>query len=101
MVSRSDLGAAPANARMDRMLLLLAPSPARQQALTVELTSLQNPASADYHQWLTASAFANAYADSASDVAAVAANPRGLLRRWLCCWLVWEVRALAATTRTG
>ncbi len=31
----TDLGAAPANARLDRVLVLLAPSPAQQQALTV------------------------------------------------------------------
>ncbi|MGH9600202.1 MAG: protease pro-enzyme activation domain-containing protein, partial [Terracidiphilus sp.] len=73
IISRTDLGAAPANAPMGRMLLLLSPSPAEQQALTAELASLENPASPSYHQWLTPTAFANAYANSASDVAAVAA----------------------------
>ena len=55
------------------MLLLLAPAPAQQQALAAELASLQNPSSPNYHQWLTPSAFAQAYANSPSDVAAVTA----------------------------
>jgi subtilase family serine protease len=66
-------GPAPAGARLERMLLLLAPSAAQQQALTAELGNLQNPASAEYHRWLTPAAFADAYANSAEDVAAVAA----------------------------
>lgn len=68
-----DQGAAPADESLSRMLLLLAPSTAQQQALAVELTALQNPSSPQYHQWLTPAAFANTYANSASDVAAVAA----------------------------
>ena len=71
--AETDLGAAPPNARMNRMLLLLAPAPAQQRALAAELASLQNPASAEYHHWLTPEAFANAYSNSASDVAAAVA----------------------------
>lgn len=68
-----DQGAAPAGQTLSRMVLLLAPSAAQQQALAAEITSLQNPSSPNYHQWLTPSAFASSYANSASDVAAVAA----------------------------
>ena len=68
-----DLGPAPANQTLGRMLLLLAPSPAQQQALAAELASLQNSSSPSYHQWLTPQAFAHSYANNASDVAAVAA----------------------------
>jgi hypothetical protein len=68
-----DLGAAPANQSLGRMILLLAPSSAQQQALAAELASLQNPSSPSYHKWLTPQAFAQSYANNASDVAAVAA----------------------------
>ncbi len=68
-----DLGAAASNQVLGRMLLLLAPAPAQQQALAAELASLQNPSSPDYHRWLTPSEFAQAYANSPSDVAAVTA----------------------------
>ncbi len=68
-----DNGEAPAGARLGRMLLLLQPSAAQQQALTQELAALQNPASPQYHHWLTPTAFADAYGNSAADVAAVAA----------------------------
>jgi hypothetical protein len=68
-----DLGAAPPNQSLGRMLLLLAPAPAQQQALAAELASLQNPSSSSYHHWLTPQAFAQSYANHPSDVAAVAA----------------------------
>lgn len=68
-----DLGVAPANQPLGRMILLLAPAPAQQQALVAELDSLQNPSSPNYHHWLEPQAFAQAYANSASDVAAVVA----------------------------
>jgi hypothetical protein len=65
--------AAPANARLERMILLLKPSITRQLALTGELANLQNPASPHYHEWLTPTAFADAYSNSAEDVSAVSA----------------------------
>jgi subtilase family serine protease len=68
-----DLGAAPANQPLSRMILLLAPAPAQQQALAAELTSLQNPSSPSDHHWLSAQAFAQAYANNTFDVAAVIA----------------------------
>lgn len=68
-----DLGPAPANQALGRMLLLLAPAPAQQQALAAELAGLQNSSSPSYHHWLTPQAFAQSYANNASDVAAVAA----------------------------
>lgn len=72
-ISGIDEGAAPASENLSRMVLLLAPSAAQQQALAAEITSLQNPSSPNYHQWLTPAAFASAYANSDSDVAAVVA----------------------------
>jgi len=69
----ADLGVAPANQPLSRMILLLSPSDAQQSALTAKLADLQNPASASYHRWLTPAEYAAAYANSASDVAAVVA----------------------------
>lgn len=53
------------------MLLLLQSSPAQQQALDAELASLENPSSPNYRQWLSPTAFAQSYANNASDAAAV------------------------------
>jgi trimeric autotransporter adhesin len=66
-----DQGAAPAGESLQRMFLLLATPAAQEQALTYKLANLQNQASPEYHQWLTPAAFAAAYANSASDIAAV------------------------------
>jgi len=71
--SLSDLGMTPSGTRLERMLLLLSPSQDQQAALTVELANQQNPDSSEYHHWLTPAEFAAAYANSAADVAAVAA----------------------------
>ena len=51
-----DLGVAPANTRLDRMLLLLEPSPARQQALDAFLQAQQTRGNCAYHEWLTPAA---------------------------------------------
>ena len=72
-VAGQKLGASPAGAQLDRMLLLLDSSADRKQALIAELENQQNPASAEYHRWLSPAAFAAAYGNSASDVAAVSA----------------------------
>src|SRR5271169_5867826 len=67
----ADLGAASPADHLDRMLLLLEPSVAQKEALDAELSNHQNPKSAQYHHWLTPSEFADTYANSASDVAAI------------------------------
>src|ERR1035438_9648850 len=71
--ANADLAAAPVGTRLDRMVLLLEPSSAQQQALVKELQDQQNSVSPEYHQWLTPAAFADAYSNSASDVAAISA----------------------------
>lgn len=65
------LGAAPPATRLDRMLLLLEPSAAQQQALTAKLATLNDSSSTDYHRRLTPAEFAAAYGNLSSDVAAV------------------------------
>jgi hypothetical protein len=72
-ISLNAQGHAPAGMKLDRMLLLLSPSAAQQQALATELGNLENSSSPHYHQWLTPTAFAASYANSATDVAAVSA----------------------------
>jgi hypothetical protein len=69
----ADLGTAAPATRLERMLLLLHPSAAQQQALLTELANQQNPVSTEYHHWLTPAAYADSYANSSSDVAAVSA----------------------------
>ncbi len=69
----ADLGAAPAGEPLERMILLLAPSPDQQQALDRQLADLQNPSSPSFHHWATPEEFAAKYENSASDVDAVAA----------------------------
>ena len=81
----SDLGAVSQSQRLGRMILLLRSSSQQQQALATELAGLQSPSSGYYHQWLTPAGYANAYANSAEDVAQVAA------------WLQSEGFTVAAT----
>jgi Pro-kumamolisin, activation domain/Bacterial Ig-like domain (group 3) len=65
-------GAVSAATRLDRVLLLLDPAPEQRQALDAMLADQQNEKSGDFHHWMTAAQFADSYANSASDVAAVA-----------------------------
>ena len=53
---------------MDRMMLLLQPDPAQQQALQALLEAQQDPASPEYHRWLTPEAFGRQFGASAGDV---------------------------------
>jgi hypothetical protein len=59
----ADLGPAPAGTRVDRMLLLLEPSTAQRRALTRNWRTSWIPSPPRYHHWLTAAAFADAYAN--------------------------------------
>ncbi len=68
-----DLGEVPGDTRLDRVLLLLEPSAAQKEALDTELAHQLDPGSGEYHHWLSPAEFADTYANSASDVAAIAA----------------------------
>jgi hypothetical protein len=68
-----DLGIAPEGMQLQRMLLLLEPSPDQQSALDTELAKQQSADSCAWHQWLTPQQFADAFANSAADVNAMAA----------------------------
>ena len=66
------LTAAPADARLDRVLLLLSSSTAQQTALTAAVEGLHDPSSPLYHQWFSPASYAAAFANSAADVATLA-----------------------------
>ena len=51
--------------------MLLEPSLEQRQALDIELARQQDPKLSEFHHWLTASQFADAFGNSAGDVAAV------------------------------
>ena len=67
----SDLGELPGGTAAPHMLLLLQRSPQQEQGLEEYLSDLQNPASSNYHRWLTPAQFADAYGVDADDVHAV------------------------------
>ena len=66
-----DQGPAPASQPTGRLTLVLKPSAAQQQALTQYLEDVQNPASADYHKWLTPAQFGAHFGVSNSDLQTV------------------------------
>ena len=69
----SDLGQAPAEEQLGRMILLLEPSGEQKAALDSELEAQQTPGSCGYHKWLSAREFADKFAVSEADAGQVAA----------------------------
>jgi len=72
---QADAGALPAELRLDHLTLLLSRSPQAQQAFEQLLGNQQNPASSDYHHWLTPKEIGERFGVSPHDLAAV--------REWL------------------
>ena len=66
-----DLGSAAPDTRLDRILLLLKPSSARQATLDAFVQAQQEPSSPVFHQWLTPAAYAARFGVSAADLARV------------------------------
>jgi hypothetical protein len=69
----ADLGPVAADQRLERLTLLLARPPARQQAFDAYLAALQDPASPDYHHWLDAGEIGRRFGPSAHDIDAASA----------------------------
>ena len=69
--ARYDKGAASPTMATGRMSLLLARSPAQEQALVSYLGALQNPASPSYHKWLTPQTFGANFGIADTDLQAV------------------------------
>ena len=72
-----DRGRSDAGLPMERMILSLSLRPGAPQQLERLLASQQNPASPDYHRWLTPEQFAERFGRSQEDVEAAAAWLRG------------------------
>ena len=66
-----DRGPAPADLALDRMLLVLTPSAARQTALQTLMQSQQEKGSKQYHKWLTPQQFGQQFGVGDTDIAAV------------------------------
>jgi subtilase family serine protease len=71
--SEFDQGAADAVTPMNRMLLTLKPTAARQAELDALVAEQQNPASALYHHWLTPAEYGARFGASDGDLAQVTA----------------------------
>jgi len=72
-LSKSNSSPSNPSVRLERMLLLLKPSPARQQKLEQLLEAQQTRGNPSYHQFLTPTQFASRFAPTAADVANVVA----------------------------
>jgi pseudomonalisin len=69
--SQYDVGAAPPNLPMERMLLVLRRSPEQQAALSELLDDQQVKSSPDYHKWLCPEQFGLQFGPADSDIQAV------------------------------
>ena len=72
-----DIGAIPANVRADRLLLILRRSPQQEADLQSFLRSVQDPASANFHAWLTPEQFGVRFGPSDDDLVTLQAWLRG------------------------
>jgi subtilase family serine protease len=70
--AQNDQGAVAGNFSMEHMILQLARSAADEQAIKQYIDSLHDPASPNYHRWMTASEFGAAWGAAGADRAAVA-----------------------------
>ncbi|MFZ3212985.1 MAG: protease pro-enzyme activation domain-containing protein, partial [Terriglobales bacterium] len=68
---QADVGAVPAELRLQQLTLVLARSPQEQQAFEQFLRNQQNPASSDYHHWLTPREVGERFGVSRHDLAAI------------------------------
>jgi Pro-kumamolisin, activation domain/Bacterial Ig-like domain (group 3) len=65
---QSDIGAAPPDLPMNRMLLVLKRSPEQEHSLRTLLDNQQDKASMHYHKWLTPDQFGTAFGPADQDV---------------------------------
>jgi len=68
-----DEGAINANTRLERMLLVLQPTPAQQAALDALVEAQQDPTSPKYHEWLTPTEFGAQFGASDEQLSLVTA----------------------------
>jgi len=68
---QADIGKVPAELRLDHLTLVLARSPEVQQAFEQFLQNQQDPASIDYHHWLTPQEVGERFGVSLHDIATI------------------------------
>ncbi len=68
---QNDAGAVPSDLPIERITIVLNRSPQRQQAFDQFLRDQQNPATPDYHHWLTPAQIGQRFGPSSHDIAAV------------------------------
>ena len=71
--ARNDRGLVPDDFPLDHLLLQLRRSPLRERALERLLDQLEDPASPNYHHWLTAQEFGDRFGAAAGDIATISA----------------------------
>ncbi|MGC1436891.1 MAG: protease pro-enzyme activation domain-containing protein [Terriglobales bacterium] len=69
--AQNDVGTVPADLPIERLTIVLARSPQREQAYTQFLQDQQNPASPDYHHWLTSVEIGKRFGAFSHDIHAV------------------------------
>ena len=69
----TDLGAVEAAFPLNDLVVTFKPSAAQQADLDAFLTDQQNPASSEYHNWLTPAQFADRFGPTESDIAQIGA----------------------------
>jgi hypothetical protein len=67
-VAANDRGRVPDNFSMEHMLLQLKRPPAQEQALNQLIEQLHDPASPNFHRWLSANQFGAQFGPAASDI---------------------------------
>lgn len=83
--SSNDAGSVPANRMLDPMTVVLSRSPQQQLAFERFLADQQNPASPNYHHWLTPAEVGKRFGLSAQDIGAVTGwlQSEGLRVNWV------------------
>ena len=81
----NDAGALPPDRMLDQMTVVLARSPQQQTALESFLAEQQNPASPEYHHWLTPSEVGDRFGLSQQDISAITGwlQSQGLHVNWI------------------
>lgn len=77
LITANPIGRMEPSAPMERIILALKPSVQKQAALEALLARQQNPASSDYHRWLTPEAFGERFGAAQENVEAVTAWLQG------------------------
>ena len=81
----NSIGVVPADASLNQFTLVLTRSAAQQQAFEQLLADQQNPASPEYHHWLTPTEIGERFGVSAADLAAIEGwlQSHGLHMNWV------------------